>query len=266
MADLDRARLHDIDRKLIARLDHEVRCRLLGIALGVASLSQSGKSFVGKISAGVVAGAVFPAVWFYGRFATTGTVGLVSMAILTLVLIGLLSITRSSNRGSTLLRRAGHIALGAVLILAPVLSGRAWANGDYVVNQHVRARIATNALAAYYADHELYPDSLDRLVEEGYLGEIPRPRVGFDFIYATGLLEPLEFLYRDLGQSYLIEFVSTEWVQCVYNPPFVIPEGEEDEYEEDEQGEVWSCPSSRPALWGDDVGRDEGDEYAEDEE
>ena len=64
----------------------------------------------------------------------------------------------------------------------------------------------------------------------------------------------------------MLEFVSTEWVQCAYNPPWEAPAGEEyedEEYagEDDESGEAWSCPDTRPALWGDDVGREGEEEY-----
>ncbi len=59
----------------------------------------------------------------------------------------------------------------------------------------------------------------------------------------------------------MLEFVSTEWVQCAYNPPWEPDEDdyeyeeEEEEYEEEygeeeEDGDgAWSCPDTRPQLW-----------------
>jgi hypothetical protein len=247
---------------------------LLGLALGVAALSQIGKS-TGRVIAGTVLGAIFPAIWFYARFDTTETGSLVGIAVLSAVLIGLAAITRGENRRTKLLGRAGHVALGAALILTPVLAGRAWANADYTVNKFVRAQIAIDALAAYRDKEGVYPGKISTLVKEGYLEELPRPRVGFDILYDTGLLKPIKFSYRGLGSSYVLEFVSTEWIQCAYNPPWQTPEGEEyedEEYDEeyadedDESGEAWSCPDARPSLWGDDVGREGEDEYEDEYE
>lgn len=240
---------------------------LFGLALGVAGLSQKGKN-TGALIAGVLAGVLFPALWFYVRFDTTEAQGLIGIAILSAILIGLASITRGGDRPHTLLARAGHVTLGAVLVITPVLAGRAWANADYTVNKFVRAQVAIDALGAYREKHGVYPSKIDLLVEDGYLEELPTPRVGFDFLYQAGFLPPIEFSYRGLGSSYVLEFVSTEWMQCAYNPPWQPPVGEEydeEEYEEeygedDESGEAWSCPNTRPALWGDDVGR-EGEEY-----
>ena len=36
-----------------------------------------------------------------------------------------------------------------------------------------------------------------------------------------------------LGNSYVLEFVSTEWIQCAYNPPYLDEFGEE--YEDEEE-------------------------------
>jgi hypothetical protein len=158
------------------------------------------------------------------------------------------------------MRRAAHLALGAALVTLPLLSGRALANSDYATNRFVRAQTIIEALAAYKKDNEEYPERLQQLTEEGYLEEIPLPRVGFDVFYDLGLLKRIEFSYRGLGSSYVLEFVSTEWVQCAYNPPwddeyeyeeeYEEEEGEEGEEDEDEATEeAWSCPDTRPELW-----------------
>ena len=97
------------------------------------------------------------------------------------------------------------------------------------------------------------------MIEKGYIDEIPQPRVGFQFFYDAGWMEAPSFDYRSLGNSYVLEFVSTEWIQCAYNPPYLDEFGneyvDEEEYEEEYEGEeggggdIWTCPSSRPALW-----------------
>lgn len=244
---------------------------LLGLALGLGALTQWSKRPVVAL-AGVLAGAVFPAMWFYARFSNTEAGPLVMIAILAAIALGLAAVTRGGERSATLTRRAAHFALGATLVFAPLFTGRAWANADYTINKFVRARIASDALAEYYAKEGVYPDSLGELTAQGYLEELPRPRVGFDFLYDLGLLEPIKFSYRGLGSSYVLEFVSTEWVQCAYNPPWAAGAGAEyddEEYEEeygdadDESGEAWSCPSTRPELWGND---DEYEEYREEYE
>ncbi|MEE2672710.1 MAG: hypothetical protein VX466_02880 [Myxococcota bacterium] len=248
---------------------------LFGLAVGLGALAQRDKRLAIAL-VGVVVGVVLPTLWFQQRFANTEPTALAAIAILAAIALGLSAITRSGDRNAVLRRRAAHFALGACLVIAPVLAGRAWANADYTLNKFVRAKIASDALAEYYAKEQVYPDSLDELTAQNYLEELPRPRVGFDFLYAIGLLEPIEFSYRGLGSSYVLEFVSTEWVQCAYNPPWSPDAGAEYEYEDDEEyadeddesGEAWSCPDTRPELWGNDEegGEDDwGEEYDEEE-
>ena len=50
------------------------------------------------VVAGLLAGTLFPALWFYSRFDTTEARGLIGVAILSAILIGLSSITRGGNR------------------------------------------------------------------------------------------------------------------------------------------------------------------------
>lgn len=245
---------------------------LFGLAIGLAALGQWGKRPL-VVLLGVVVGCAFPALWVHQRFSSTGAESLVPMVVLTAIALGLASITRSGDRAAQLTRRAARFALGASLVLLPIFAGRAWAAADYTVNKFVRARIATDALAEYYAKEGVYPERLSELTDQGYLDELPRPRVGFDLFYQLGLLPPIQFDYRGLGSSYVLEFNSTEWVQCAYNPPWSAAAGGEyadeyaDEYAEGEDAdnsttEAWSCPDTRPALWGDDSGRPD-DEYAD---
>ena len=259
---------------------------LFGLAVGLGAISQwtkrlpspDGRRIAGAL-VGVLAGVMIPAIWWSARFGSPGASAVGGIVVLAAIALGLSSITRSGDRSAVLTRRAAHFALGACLVIAPVLAGRAWANADYTLNKFVRAKIATDALAEYYAKEGVYPDSLGELTDENYLEELPRPRVGFDFLYDVGLLEPIEFSYRGLGSSYVPEFVSTEWVQCAYNPPWSPNAGANPEYEyeddeeyadeDDESGEVWSCPDTRPELWGnddEDRGEDDwGEEYEEEE-
>ena len=248
---------------------------LFGLAIGIGALSQWSKR-PGIALLGAIAGVVFPAIWFNARFTNTGLMALASLSALAFVVLALSSLTRSGDRSAVLTRRAAYCALGACLVIAPILAGRAWANADYALNKFTRAKIANDALAEYYGREGVYPDSLDQLTAESYLEELPRPRVGFDFLYNLGLLEPIEFTYRGLGSSYVLEFVSTEWVQCAYNPPWSPNAGADPEYEyeddeeyadeNDESGEAWSCPDTRPDLWGNDEEQDGQDDWGEEYE
>jgi len=225
---------------------------MFGMAVGVAALADV-RSRPAIAVAGTLAGVAVSVVWFYSRFANTEARGLVSLAAITAVAIGLAAIARGGDRGERLRRRAFHLALGAALVTLPLIGGRALANSDYSINRFVRARIISDALASYFEKEEQYADELEDLIEKGYLDELPRPRVGFDIFADLGLLERIEFSYRGLGSSYVLEFVSTEWVQCAYNPPwedeYEDDEEYDDEYEDEGTGEAWSCPDARPELW-----------------
>jgi hypothetical protein len=79
---------------------------------------------------------------------------------------------------------------------------------------------------------------------------LPAPRIGFDFYYAIGWLKEPEFEYRNLGPSYVLEFSSTAWVMCSYNPPWVLDEDEDPEdFDPDDLTGAWNCPDDRPDLW-----------------
>jgi hypothetical protein len=244
---------------------------VFGLAIGLGGLSWWSRRPAVALM-GVLVGLLFPAIWFHQRFSNTQAGALIAIAVATGILLAFVGLTRSGERPTRLARRAAHFALGAALVITPVLAGRAWANADYTLNKFVRAKIVTDALATYYAKASVYPESLSELTAQHYLEELPRPRVGFDFLYDLGLLSPIAFSYRNLGSSYVLEFVSTEWVQCAYNPPWsTAAEGDEeyddDEYEDeeydDESGEAWSCPDTRPELWGNPAEGDGDDEEAD---
>ena len=107
-----------------------------------------------------------------------------------------------------------------------------------------RAQQVIDALDAYYAEHELYPEALAELVEAGRLEAIPQPRIGFP------LLSDQEFIYQSFGTSYLLEFAAPRWTQCAFNPPYAdLAEEEPDEGGDGDLGGSWSCPSNPPELW-----------------
>jgi hypothetical protein len=149
---------------------------------------------------------------------------------------------RLAERG----RLFGIAALGVGL---PLLAGQVLARLDYVTTREGRAQQVIDALDAYYAEHELYPEALAELVEAGRLEAIPRPRIGFSMFSGQ------QFTYQSFGTSYLLEFAAPRWTQCAYNPPYPDLE-EEEEIAEGGDGEdgggmagSWSCPSNPPELW-----------------
>lgn len=172
-----------------------------------------------------------------------GLLGAVGLACA--IAIALVTTVRAGRAG-TLRTRARRIGVGAALLGIPLVAGQAWAWLDYYVAREMRAREIIDALSAYRERESLYPDTLDALVREGDLEEIPEPGIGFDPLYDGS------FEYQSFGSSYLIEFPAPRWVQCAYTPAAVYEEYEEEEYEdvpEEELGESWSCPSRPPELW-----------------
>ncbi len=138
--------------------------------------------------------------------------------------------------------RSLYSGAGAALVLLPILVGQAWARVDYFVTREERAREIIDALQTWFDREGLYPDELDQLLESQDLGTIPRPAIGFGFLYHD------EFRYRSFGTSFLLEFPAPRWVECAYTPPF---EDEEDEdgapadaeaASEDEGLEAWERP------------------------
>lgn len=227
---------------------------LIGLAFG--ALGFAFWSTRRLLAAGCIAlGALAPAVWLLSRFGSLPSGGGVALAVATPVILALVATTRGGSRRQALLSRAFYLALGAILVAMPLLSGRALATGDYTVTRFIRAQELINALQSHFHERDEYPDELAQLIEHGYLESIPQPRVGFESLNALAGYEPSDFHYQSLGSSYVLEFISTEWVQCAYNPPWEDDEEYDEEYEDeyadegDEANEAWSCPETRPELW-----------------
>jgi hypothetical protein len=159
--------------------------------------------------------------------------------------------------------RALHAAVAAALVGLPLFIGTGWARWDYARTRDREAQRVIDALARYYQQESVYPETLRQLVESGLLDAVPTPKIGFD---VAGRGEE-EFTYQAFGTSYLLEFSAPRWVQCAYNPPY---EEEEEEFDaagtadvaqgggegpaaggegEDLGGGAWSCPSKPPELW-----------------
>ena len=216
-----------------------------GVALAVGALAL-GRAHPFLAATGALAGLALPTVWFWARFSGSSDLILFAVFAFSTLVLALGLISPREGRREQLLRRAAHLALGATLVWLPLLSGRALAVGDYTVNRFVRAERLNVSLAKHYEQYEAYPDSLLELVERKSIAEIPQPRVGFAFFYRLGWLEPIEFTYQSLGSSYQLEFVSTEWIQCTYTPPWY---DEEELDEEEEFEESWNCPDTQSELW-----------------
>ncbi len=192
------------------------------------------------------------------------------------VLMGLLFVA-GAIAGAILLRRAGDaedVAARAKISLAAaaILFGLIWlsdaaAGRDFEVARNEVAPEIIEALEAYYAATEEYPDELEDLVPD-YLAAIPNPEIGV--IRHEGEV----FLYINLGTSFNLEFAAGKWVQCAYSPAYSSawgddPNGEEMEVAEVETDETpdvgaapdadgdeeeylegsWSCEPALPSLW-----------------
>ena len=218
-----------------------------GLGLGLAGLGLM-KKWRGLRLLSFALGALFPLAWLHARFPLPSPeidLAIVSIGAGCMILV---SRTRQSPPGPEYLRRAVLLLLGTCLVAAPLFVGRALADGDYAITRHIRAQEIIDALAAYQAQNQAYPEQLSELVDDRYLESLPRPRIGFGIYHELGLLPRPEFEYRNLGPSYVLEFSSTAWVMCAYNPPWILDEGEEPEDFEDLTG-AWSCPDDRPDLW-----------------
>jgi hypothetical protein len=180
--------------------------------------------------------------WHAARFGWAPTGGLT----LTFFFALAVSLARAALSRSDRALLGRDLTVGGLLLAVPLLAGHAIAEGDHAHTRHVAAERLIQGLAAYYNREEVYPDELAALVASGDLEEVPTPRIGFAAAHAVGLLEAPRFEYRSLGSSYVLEFASTEWVQCVYSPPWI----DEDEPPLDEEAEEpWACPGNRPELW-----------------
>jgi hypothetical protein len=262
---------------------------LLGIALGLRGVAEwrRGPGGASRMALGVAVGVAVPLLLLAVGSQLSlfpfrvGRGEYVGSALVCAVAIGLAASLGVRGAEGTRLRSL-YSGVGAGLVLLPILLGQAWARVDYFVTREHRAREIIDALQTWFDREGTYPDELEELVESRDLGEIPRPAIGFGFLYDG------EFGYRSFGTSFLLEFPAPRWVECAYAPPFEDEDGEEEDEgdleaweqeappapEEGEAGgvdagaeppapdeaaadaaddaslgEAWSCPSKPPELW-----------------
>ncbi len=202
--------------------------------------------------AAIAAAVAIPVLWVGGELGggmlLLGAAGALAAAALWAVSAAVGNLTMGARSAP------GYVAIGALLLGIPLFAGRACVQLDYRITRNDRAQQIIDALGSYYEREGLYPERLGDLVKAGDLADIPEPQIG---LAAFGRQR---FIYQNFGTDYLLEFASTGWSQCAYNPPWEDdPEdGEpEDEYadpgEAAEEGEAlpgaWSCPSTPPELW-----------------
>jgi len=194
----------------------------------------------GLAAGGFGAAVVAPAGWVALDLGGGMELLAASLGVAALALRASSSATGSPTLG--LRSPAGYAGLGALLVAAPLLAGKAWARWDYAVTREERAPAIIEALDAYAEEEGGYPERLGELVEAGYLEHVPEPRVGF------AVFGRPRFTYQSFGTDYLLEFPAPGWTQCAYSPPW-----EEEVAEGDAPGESlpgsWTCPSRPPELW-----------------
>jgi len=208
---------------------------LTGMAIAAASVA-SATTAAGRAT-GLTVGVFWPVLWFGFGFPHTDAGLLFAGLGISAALVAVAVLTRAGGRAA-LAERAMALGLGATLVALPLVTGRALADGDFTVSKHVRARVVIDALAAHYDEEGIYPETLDELVEWGMLEEVPTPRVGSGLWHTLGVTDQYEFDYRNLGSSYVLEFVATEWVMCSYNPPWEDDFADEDDARADFGDEV----------------------------
>ena len=135
--------------------------------------------------------------------------------------------------------------------------------------RNVTATRVLVALERYKEGEGHYPERLRHLVPD-FFEELPRPRMGLI------LDDDDEFTYTNLGDSYLLEFSSVQWVQCGYSPPYDFAAYSDEDFEEEEDEEeddyeplsqqvvdpelealladhglegAWNCADAPPRLW-----------------
>ena len=239
---------------------------LFAVATGLVSLA-SGK-MNGAAGAGMLTAFAIPIGWIaYAGTELPIETGLIP-ALVAMALIGI-SVSRpgAGSREDNLLQRGYKVGLGAALTFVPIFAGQALATGDYASNRNVRAPQVIEALQNHIKVEEFYPETLNGLVETGYLDEMPKPRVGFQFLELIGLADEVKYRYNEYGSSFILEFDASLWTQCSYSGNYYFDEEEEEEFEEEEEPE-WSCLNKSPALFGggDAEGEDEDEYDYEDEE
>ena len=239
---------------------------LAAMAIGILSLSH-GFSHKALAPLGIVIALMLPGAVLTMVIRDASRPAIVFFTLVTLVALGLGLWTRNEQRSETLHRRCLHLALASLMIFIPIASGRALANGDYTVNRFVRSPKVIDALQRHIEKEQHFPENLSDLVESGYLDSNPSPRIGFGFLQTLGLAEPAEYRFNEYGSSYVLEFDSTEWVQCSYSGQYYFDDEEEEYGEEDMPEEPsWSCLGKRPSFLAQEPEGEEeeyGDDYDE---
>ena len=216
---------------------------------------------IGTVAAGVLSAALTPAIF---RAPGIGT-------LLTLAGIGAIYAlvrARIGPRSRDEAARAGLVALAAGVFAFLTISG----SNRVAIAYQTTARNETAlqvlvALERFREDRGAYPERLRHLVPD-FLEEVPRPRIGLI------LNDDDEFNYTNLGDSYLLEFSSVQWVQCGYSPPYDFAKYSDEDLDEDlEEDEeegledqpedpelkalladhglegAWNCQDAPPKLW-----------------
>jgi hypothetical protein len=229
-------------------------------AVGLGTLLRTRLAGPMSVSAGILLAAVLSGAAAGFIFSAPGLPALVVVGLCG-ALGAALVLARQSEPGETLARGWSQLSAAALVFVLIFVSDRA-ASRDLATARNEVAPVVLDALAAFREATDAYPDELQDLVPD-YLAEVPRPRVG-----------PIRhdgerFLYTNLGDSYLLEFACTKWVQCAYSPPYDAPwggEAEPDEEDRDDLGAApdvaaggdwaggllegsWSCDPGLPRLW-----------------
>jgi len=230
----------------------------LGVGLGLAAAARArGGGSAALWALGALCAAFLPAgalalaayrdlLPFRAGAGVAGALGAASLAAFALA-----ATAGGARRPEALFRRALVFGVGGALVLAPIALGQTLARLDYVETRDQRAQAIIDALARHRERTSAYPDDLAELVAAGELEHIPSPRIGFPGMGAGSQ----SFVYQNFGESYLLEFSAPRWIQCAYNPPYVIEEdGAEPELDAEDEDDglsegAWSCPSKPPELW-----------------
>lgn len=215
----------------------------LGVGLGLLGVARGGAAIaVGVLVAGGVQWLAVSASAAGGALLFKPEVGHhVGAVVVCLSVLGLASAWPPRER-EALARRGANVLLGGVLLAIPLVLGQTLTRLDYTETRENRAQQVIDALAAYLERHQVYPDDLAGLVKEGLLEEVLKPSIG--------LLPGQEFVFQNFGDSYLLEFSAPRWIQCAYNPPWLLEPGEEVDPEDAEAlTGAWSCPQKPPEIW-----------------
>jgi hypothetical protein len=228
----------------------------LGSWLAARLGSRSGL-IAGALTAGVVGAALTPIV-----FGARG----VGIAILLASVGAVYALVRTRlgplDRGEA--ARTGLVVLAAGVFMLSAINFSNWAAAVY--QRTARNETATQVLVAledFRKEHGSYPERLRELVPE-FFRQVPRPRIGLI------LNEDDEFNYTNLGDSYVLEFSSVQWVQCGYSPPYDVAKYTEEDLDEDDEEALeerledpelkalladhglegaWNCEDAPPKLW-----------------